>query len=120
MSPRRSLELTDELLRQYSRRGNFHSDPDAAAELGYDKLVAQGMQVAAPAYGLLLDEWGDEFVARGTIELKFVGMVTGGETVSASVEICESDTAQLTVTSTTTGRTAVVGTAQCRDPNAGR
>ena len=64
---KRSLELTPELLRLYSRRGNFHSDPDAAADIGYDQLVAQGMQVAGPAYGLLLEAWGEEFLAHGTL-----------------------------------------------------
>ena len=59
---KRSLHLTAELLRRYSRRGNFHSDVDAAATIGYSRLVAQGMQAAAPAYGLLLDEWGDDQV----------------------------------------------------------
>ncbi len=82
----RSLELTPELLRLYSRRGNFHSDPDAAAALGYRHLVAQGMQVAGPAYGLLLERWGDDFLAHGTIELKFVSPVVDGETVDARVD----------------------------------
>ncbi|HEY7438024.1 MAG TPA: MaoC family dehydratase [Acidimicrobiia bacterium] len=122
MSRRRSFELTDDLLRMYSRRGNFHSDPEAAAELGYRKLVAQGMQVAAPAYGLLLDAWGEEFLAHGSVELKFVGMVTGGERVKAEVTLTEApeERAQLEVTSTTTGRTAVVGSAHRRNPHADR
>jgi acyl dehydratase len=66
---KRRLDLTPELLRLYSRRGNFHSDPEAAGALGYDKLVAQGMQVAGPAYGLLLDAWGEDFLAHGQVEL---------------------------------------------------
>jgi acyl dehydratase len=107
---KRALELTPDLLRAYSRRGNFHSDPDAAAGLGYSRLIAQGMQVAGPAYGLLLDEWGDDFLAHGTVELKFVSACTDGETVEAAVDIA-GDTATLTVENTTTGRTAVVGTA---------
>ena len=69
---KRSLDLTPDLLRAYSCRGNFHSDPDAAAALGYERLIAQGMQVAGPAYGLLLDAWGEDFLAHGTIELKFI------------------------------------------------
>ena len=93
---RRRLELTPELLRLYSRRGNFHSDPQAAAALGYERLVAQGLQVAGPAYGLLLDAWGDDFLAHGTIELKFVGSVTDGETVEADVQL-DIDTATITV-----------------------
>ncbi len=88
---KRSLHLTTELLRLYSRRGNFHSDSEAAAELGYERLVAQGMQVAGPAYGLLLDEWGPDFLATGTIELKFVGVGTDDQTVEADVELGGTD-----------------------------
>jgi acyl dehydratase len=109
---KRTLALTPELLQAYSRRGNFHSDPGAAAELGYTKLVAQGMQVAGPAYGLLLDEWGEDFLAHGTVELKFVSACTDGETVDATVDIDGTrDAATITVANATTGATAVVGTA---------
>lgn len=117
---KRSLDLTPELLRAYSRRGNFHSDPDAAAALGYTHLVAQGMQVAGPAYGLLLDTWGEEFLAHGTIELKFVGPVVDGETVDATVDFGasdEDDVATITVENRTAGRTAVVGEAHRRAPS---
>ena len=109
----RSLHLTADLLRLYSRRGNYHSDPDAAAEIGYSRLVAQGMQVAGPAYGLLLDEWGDDFLAHGSIELKFVGMVVAGETVDATVTITDpdSDADSATITVVSGDHTAVVGAA---------
>ena len=109
---KRSLHLTAELLQAYSRRGNFHSDPEAAAELGYDRLIAQGMQVAGPAYGLLLDEWGEDFLTSGTLDLKFVGIVTDGQTVDAEVAMSE-DASRTTATITVTcgERTAVVGTA---------
>jgi acyl dehydratase len=110
---KRALELTPELLRLYSRRGNFHSDPEAATALGYDKLVAQGMQVAGPAYGLLLDEWGEDFLAHGELELKFVGVATDGETVEARVEV-DGDAATITVENLTADRTSVVGTATRR------
>jgi acyl dehydratase len=105
---KRSLELTPELLRLYSRRGNFHSDADAAAGLGYDRLVAQGMQVAGPAYGLLVDAWGEEFLAHGTLTLKFVGLVTDGETVDATVDDADGDAS---ITVTCGDRTVVVGNA---------
>ena len=105
---KRSLELTSERLRLYSRRGNYHSDPDAAADIGYDRLVAQGMQVAGPAYGLLLEAWDEEFLAHGTLILKFVGMVTDGETVDATVEDADGDAS---ITVTCGDRTAVVGNA---------
>jgi acyl dehydratase len=106
---KRSLHLTPELLRRYSRRGNYHSDPDAAAALGYSRLVAQGMQVAAPAYGMLLDEWGDDFLTHGTFTVKFVGMVTDGETADADVELGAE---RATITVTCGDRTAVVGSAE--------
>ncbi len=112
---KRTLELTPELLRRYSRRGNFHSDPEAAGALGYDRLVAQGMQVAGPAYGLLLDEWGEDFLAYGELELKFVGVATDGETVEASVELDgDGNTATITVENVTGACTSVVGRAARR------
>jgi acyl dehydratase len=105
---KRQLELTPELLRLYSRRGNFHSDPAAAAALGYEHLVAQGMQVAGPAYGLLLDAWGEAFLAHGTIELKFIAPAIDGETVEARVDP-GTDEAAIGVENLTSGRTSVVG-----------
>jgi acyl dehydratase len=110
---RRDLRFTPELLRAYSRRGNFHSEADEAAELGLPGLVAQGMQVAGPAYGVLLDEWGEEFLEHGEIELKFVGMVVDGETVEAAVTT-DGDHAELEVVNRDRGRVAAVGRASRR------
>jgi acyl dehydratase len=114
----RTLTLTAELLRWYSRRGNFHADPDAARDLGLPDLVAQGMQVAGPAYGLLLDQWGEAWLSGGMLELKFVGMVTADETVEAHVDV-DGDDATVTVTGRDDGRVRVVGHAACR-PDRGR
>jgi acyl dehydratase len=112
---RRDLRLTPELLRAYSRRGNFHSDPGEASKLGLGGLVAQGMQVAGPAYGLLLDEWGEEFLDHGEIELKFVGMVMEGETVDAAVTIDgDGDGAEVEVVNRDRERIAAVGQASRR------
>jgi hypothetical protein len=113
----RTLHLTAEMLQAYSRRGNFHSDPDEARRLGLTGLVAQGMQVAGPAYGTLLDEWGAEFLAHGQLDLKFVGVVMDDTTVDAQVEI-EGDSATITVTAQPDARTTVVGTAQRISPGA--
>ena len=107
----RSLELTAELLQAYSRRGNFHSDPEEARRIGMPGLVAQGMQVAGPAYGLLLDEWGDDFLAHGELELKFVGMVTHGQAVDAVVDVGDA-TATIDVTNRATDATAAAGRAR--------
>ena len=114
---RRDLLLTPDLLRAYSRRGNFHSDADEASKLGLAGLVAQGMQVAGPAYGVLLDQWGEEFLDHGEIELKFVGMVMDGETVDAAVTI-DGDRAEVEVDNRDRQRTAALGRAARRAPRA--
>jgi hypothetical protein len=106
----RTLGLTAELLRAYSRGGNFHSDEVEAARLGYGRLLAAGMQVAGPAYGALLAAWGNDFLANGSLALKFVGGAYAGETVDAAVDI-DGDHASITVTVRESGITAVVGTA---------
>jgi acyl dehydratase len=113
MTITRRLTLTEEAIRAYSRRGNFHSEAGDAAALGLPGLVAQGVQVAGPAYGTLLDEWGADFLAHGEFACRFVGMVTEDDVVTARVEI-DGDTATFDVTNNTTGTMAVVGTASVR------
>jgi acyl dehydratase len=113
MTIERTLTLTEERIRAYSRRGNFHSDAAAAGELGLPGLVAQGVQVAGPAYGALLDEWGEAFLATGEFECTFVGMVTQDDAVTARVDVA-GDRATFEVDNRTTGATAVVGTASVR------
>jgi len=109
MTRTRSLHVTSELLQAYSRRGNFHSDPEEARRLGLGALVAQGMQVSGPAYGILLEEWGEDFLAHGELELKFVGRVVEGDTADATVAV-DGDAASIEVRNG--DRTAVVGTAR--------
>jgi hypothetical protein len=58
----------------------------------------------------LLDEWGEEFLEHGEIELKFVGMVMDGETVDAAVTI-EGDRADLEVVNRDRSKAAAVGRA---------
>jgi acyl dehydratase len=108
---RRELLLTADMLRAYSRRGTYHSDPDEARRLGLPGLVAQGLQVAGPAYGLLLDEWGEEFLAHGELELKFVGMVLDDQTVAAAVTV-DGDDASIEVSNRDTAKVAAVGGAR--------
>jgi acyl dehydratase len=108
----RELVVSDELVRAYSRRGNFHSDATVSEGLGLPGLVAQGMQAAGPAYGALLDAWGEAFLANGEIDMRFVGVVLAGDTVLADVAIHDDGTAALEVVDTTAGRTAVVGRAR--------
>lgn len=113
MTEGRSLTLTEELIRAYSRRGNFHSDVSEARRFGLPGLVAQGVQVAGPAYAALLDAWGEDFLAHGEIDLRFVGMVVDGQTVDAAVTFdADHPEAIIEVTNRDTGRTAVVGSAR--------
>ena len=107
------LTLTADLLRAYSRRGNFHSDPEEARELGLPGLVAQGMQVIGPAYGALLDEWGEPFLAAGELDVRFVGMVTEDQAVEATIDFDEDvDAATFTVENLDKSHVAAVGTAK--------
>jgi acyl dehydratase len=106
----RSLAITEELVRAYSRRGNYHSDPTMSADLKLPGLVAQGVQAAGPAYGVLLDAWGEDFLAHGEIEMRFVGLVIAGDSVNAQVDI-DGDEAAFEVVDTTAVHTAVVGRA---------
>jgi acyl dehydratase len=106
----RRLEITEELIRAYSRRGNYHSDASISSRLALPGLIAQGMQAAGPAYGVLIDEWGDEFLAHGEIDLRFVGVVLAGDTVEARVEI-DADAATIEVVNLSREHVAVVGRA---------
>lgn len=88
---RRTLHVTEDLVRRYSRRGNFHSEHATSESLGLPGLVAQGTQVTGPAYGLLLDAWGEEFLAHGQLDVRFVGMTLAGATVTAAVTANQTD-----------------------------
>lgn len=108
----RALLLTPELLRTYSRAGNWHTDASLAEEAGVGEgLLAQGMQAAGPAVGVLLDRLGDGWLRRGTLDLRFVGPVYAGEEVEARV-VVDGDAAELEVVNLTRGGPAVVGTAR--------
>lgn len=109
-SQRRFL-VSEERIRAYSRRGNYHSDAQTAAALGLPGLVAQGAQVIGPAYGALLDEWGDTFLEHGEIDVKFVGVVMAEEEIVADIAI-DDGTATISVENASTGRTAAVGEAR--------
>ena len=108
---RRSLHVTEDLVRRYSRRGNFHSEHATSESLGLPGLVAQGTQATGPAYGLLLDAWGEDFLAHGELDVRFVGMTLAGDTVTAAVHIDEAD-ATIEIHNDTRDGVVVVGRAQ--------
>jgi acyl dehydratase len=106
----RTLTITEERVRAYSRRGNYHSDPETSTALGLDRLVAQGMQAAGPACAELIDAWGDAFFSGAEIDLRFVGVVHAGDTVTATVAFDDA-AATIEVSNDTAVRTAVTGVA---------
>ena len=115
---RRTLLVSEDLVRRYSRRGNFHSEATTAASLGLPGLVAQGTQVTGPAFGLLLDAWGEDFLASGELDVRFVGMTVAGETVTATVSPVEAEAngepdadATIEIVNDDRGATVVVGQA---------
>jgi acyl dehydratase len=108
----RTLHITEELVVAYSRRGNYHSDPEQSSKLGLDRLVAQGMQAAGPAFAELVDHWGDAFFDGIEIELRFIGVVHAGDRVTATVDF-DDTSATISVTNDTKERPAVVGQAVC-------
>lgn len=109
------VTLTAAMLREYSRSGNYHSDPDEARRLGVPGLLAQGMQAAGRAYSHVVRQWGEEFVASGELELRFVGPVWEGDTIEAVVTFLDDDeTATIEIANLSRGHTAVVGTARRR------
>jgi acyl dehydratase len=109
----RSLTISEDLVRAYSRRGNYHTEAATSAELGLPGLVAQGMQVAGPAYGALLDEWGEEFLAHGELDMRFTGVVLAGESIEARVDFADDQAhASFAVTNMDRGLVAVAGTAR--------
>jgi acyl dehydratase len=112
-SRQRSLHVTEDLVRRYSRRGNFHSEHETSESLGLPGLVAQGTQATGPAYGLLLDAWGEAFLASGELDVKFVGMTIAGDTVTATVDVAAADgDATIEVVNETKATTVVVGSAR--------
>lgn len=109
----RSLLIDADRIRAYSRRGNYHSDPDEARRIGLPGLLAQGVHVAGPAYGLLLDAWGEEFLAAGELDVKLVGPVWDGQTVDAAVTMEPSgEAAAVEVRNRDADALVVVGTAR--------
>jgi acyl dehydratase len=70
------------------------------------------MQVAGPAYGALLNEWGNAFLTHGEIDVRFVAMVLEGQTVEVDIELAPNGTeATIMVENITTGHVAAVGSA---------
>ncbi len=107
--------IGDDLIRAYSRRGNFHTDEAQSERLGLPGLVAQGTQATGRAFGLLIDAWGAEFLEHGMLDLRFIGMVVGGDEIESDLAFGpDNNSAAITVRNISRDRIAVVGTADLR------
>jgi acyl dehydratase len=111
----RSFTITEARIRAYSRRGNYHSDAETASALGLPGLVAQGTQAFGPAYALALEQFGDDLLERGEIDVKFVGLVMAGDAVEAHVADTAAGVCTVEVHNTSSDRTAVIGTITCTE-----
>jgi len=81
----RRLTLGADLLRAYSRAGNFHSDDASARSMGLPGMTAMGMQTLGPAIGVLADAWGPDLLSRGETEVRFFGLVLEDDTVEVEI-----------------------------------
>lgn len=107
---RARLILTADLLRTYSRAGNFHSDDAAARKMGLPGMTAMGMQTLGPALQLVLDEWGAGWLRSGQMEFAFFGLVLEDDEIEVTVSF-EDDTAIFGVRNLTRDRVTAAGTA---------
>ena len=102
--------ITADDIRAYSRRGQLplrRGDRGAVGLPGSSRRACRSRtRVRA-----LLDAWGEEFLAHGEIELRFVGMVLAGDDVEARGRRSTDDDATIAVENVRPTRTAVVGRA---------
>ena len=61
---------------------------------------------------MLLDAWGEDFLAHGELDVRFVGMVLAGDDDRVTRSTIDDDAATIDVENVTTARAAVVGSAR--------
>ncbi len=74
--------VTQQDMTRYSGPGNIHSDVEVAKRTGLDATVAQGMMTLAYASELLTRMHGLEWIERGEMSVKFIGLVYAEDTVT--------------------------------------
>ena len=76
--------VTQDDMTTYSGPGNIHSDVEVAKRTGLDAPIAQGMQTLAFASELMTRVFGDRWLERGEISVKFTKPVFAGDTVTVA------------------------------------
>jgi hypothetical protein len=66
---------------------NLHTDPGMAAEAGLEAPIASGLHYQGHLIGLLIDLFGDAWLAHGRMHVKFPRTVRAGEVVQAKVSV---------------------------------
>jgi 3-hydroxybutyryl-CoA dehydratase len=98
---------------QYGRlngdRDIIHYDASYAAKRGFRGPLAHGLMVQGFANAIAMDVFGDSWVERGSISVKFIGPVHAGDTID--VNVFDDGTVEATGPDGTT----MVGSARLRD-----
>ena len=82
--------LTPELcLAATDGRDNYHSNPLIAREWGFPAVVVQGVFNANLVSALLTRRFGAGWLAGGHLDLRFVNVIWGGDTVTARLAVRE-------------------------------
>ena len=104
--------VTQDDMTLYSGPGNIHSDIEVAKRTGLDAPIAQGMQTLAYASELMTQVYGDDWLERGEISVKFIKPVLASDDVTVSAEQ-SADGYEVTARNQR-GDTLMVGTARLR------
>ncbi len=78
--------VTQDDMSLYSGPGNIHSDVEVAKRTGLEAPIAQGMQTLAFASELMTKVFGERWIERGEISVKFTKPVFAGDTVTVGAQ----------------------------------
>jgi len=82
--------LTPELcLAATDGRDNYHSNPEIARQWGFPAVVVQGVFNANLVSALMTRRFGEGWFRGGHLDVRFVNVIWGGDTVQASVAVRE-------------------------------
>lgn len=85
-----SHHLTPELcLAATDGRDNYHSNPEIARQWGFPAVVVQGVFNANLVSALMTRRFGEGWYRGGHLDLRFVNVIWGGDTVAARVAVRE-------------------------------
>ena len=110
-SERRFL-VSEDRIRAYSRRGNYHSDrADGGGARACPASSRKACRSTARPTAHCSTSGATTFLEHGEIDVRFVGVVMAEEEIVADVAI-DDGTATISVENASTGRTAAVGEAR--------